>query len=785
MVGPFCSLHFTTEPISLFPPSVPLAPRYATCHWCHVMEHESFESLRIARLLNDHFVPIKVDREERPDVDSVYMSFIQAATGRGGWPMTVFLTPDRKPFTGGTYFSEPRLAAILEKVQDAWSSKREEVEAQGERVVGTFRGKLAGGAGGCIPGFESMTETEVESRVRELRSEACETAFQQLNGTYDETRGGFGRSLKFPRPSELNFLLSLHASSAPGDARGERALEMVVGTLRGMADGGIHDYVGGGFHRYSTDPDWHVPHFEKMLYDSAQLLACYTRAWQLTGEEALAHVVRATADYLLRDMRDARGGFYSAEDADSASPVQGGAKKEGAFYVWSKEEVELALTGAGMCEEERMRFCALLDVVQGGNVQAAADTHGELRGQNVLHLQVPLGTVLGTPADVNILERGRAALLAARDGRERPVRDEKVLASWTGLTISGLATAGRALRCPAYVKAAEDAAFFLLTRMYEKEKGELRRCAFHGELSSVMGLADDYAYLVRGLLDLYEATAETGYLVWAVTLQEKMDDLFLCRAGEGRGYLSVSREDASIAYPVSSTYDGAEPSATSVAVSNLLRLSTLTEQKPRGGEDRPSREQSDAGNLPFASRAERLIQTALQAPETPYEAPELLAALELYGPGVMQVIIIGQRSAEDTQALLEVVDREFMPNTVLLQYPPAKRPRKIPAAGPTACTIEEQEALEILPRMVNTCASSVQQQATAFVCQNRVCSLPMTDPLVLAGRISRTSTVRKKETDKFGTWPQMETAAAASASLSSLLKQKPSESDVSGESGNG
>jgi len=739
------------------------------------MEGESFESMRIAKLLNDNFVPIKVDREERPDVDSVYMSFIQAATGGGGWPMTVFLTPDRKPFTGGTYFPEPRFAAILEKVNEAWTTQQAEVEAQGERVVETFQSKLAGAGLGAS--LQEMSETEAESRIRGLQAEAINIAFQQLNETYDEVRGGFGRSLKFPRPSELNFLLSVYSREGPESRLGKRALTMVLGTLKGMASGGIRDHVGGGFHRYSTDSDWHVPHFEKMLYDNAQLLSCYVRAWQLTGEEAYAEVVHDTARYLLRDMRDSLGGFYSAEDADSPSPTQGGVKKEGAFYVWTKEEIDRALSKGGMNDKEAKRFCVLFGIVEGGNVKPSADPHKELMAQNVLHLQVPFATLLASPADKAVADKGRATLMAARADRQRPVCDVKVLACWTGLTITGLATAGRILGVPEYITAAEEAAAFLQTRMYESENQVLRRCAFHGELSKVLGFADDYAFLVRGLLDLYEATSRPRYVVWAAELQEKMDDLFLCRPGEGRGYLSISREDASIAYPVSSTYDGAEPSATSVAVSNLLRLSALTgeqkkeeEQQQQGqqGQQEGKKGEGEAAgpSCSFARRAERLLATALQAPETPYEAPELLSALVLYGPEIMQVIIVGQKNAADTQALLAVANQHFLPNAVLLHHPPS---------GGASSTQEEEEedkdALAILPPMARKCASSVQTQATAFVCQNRMCSLPMTDPQVLAARLGRGSPGGKGGEGG----GKSENSGAETSTLTSLLsKLKPS-----------
>ena len=747
--------------------------------------------MRIAKLLNDNFVPIKVDREERPDVDSVYMSFIQAATGGGGWPMTVFLTPDRKPFTGGTYFPEPRFAAILEKVHEAWMTQQTEVEAQGERVVDTFKSKLAGAGLGAS--LQEMSETEAESRIRGLQAEATNIAFQQLNETYDEIRGGFGRSLKFPRPSELDFLLSVYSREGPESRLGKRALTMVLGTLKGMASGGIRDHVGGGFHRYSTDPDWHVPHFEKMLYDNAQLLSCYVRAWQLTGEEAYAEVVHDTARYLLRDMRDSLGGFYSAEDADSPSPTQGGVKKEGAFYVWTKEEIDRALSKAGMTDKEAKRFCGLFGIVEGGNVKPSADPHKELVAQNVLHLQMPLATLLASPTDKAVADKGRAALMAARADRQRPVCDEKVLACWTGLTITGLATAGRVFGVPEYITAAEEAAAFLQTRMYESENQVLRRCAFHGELSKVLGLADDYAFLVRGLLDLYEATARPRYLVWASELQEKMDELFLCRPGEGRGYLSVSREDASIAYPVSSTYDGAEPSATSVAVSSMLRLSHLStctgalrgeqkkeeqqqqQQQQQQQEGKKAEEEGEGSSSSLARRAERLLATALQAPETPYEAPELLSALSLYGPGIMQVIIIGQKNAQDTQTLLGVVNQHFLPNAVLLHHPPAG------GAGSTQEEeVEDKNALAILPPMARKCASSVQGQATAFVCQNRVCSLPMTDPQVLAARLARGSSGGKGG-EAGG---KMEKSGAETSTLTSLLsKLKPSSKGGGGGGG--
>ena len=626
------------------------------------MERESFESAQIAQILNEHFVPIKVDREERPDVDAVYMSFIQAATGGGGWPMTVFLTPERKPFTGGTYFPEERFAAILEKVHETWVTKRAEVEAQGDRVVATFKNKLVGvsGPGSDALSLQGLSATEAEARLREQQEAAISVGFRQLNETYDERFGGFGRSLKFPRPSELSFLLSVYDRYGAHTHRGGRALEMVLGTVQGMKCGGIRDHVGGGFHRYSTDAQWHVPHFEKMVYDNAQLLATYVHVYQVTGEDAYAVVAHDTARYLLRDMRDPEGGFYSAEDADSPSPTQGGQSREGAFYVWTRDEIHTALAAHGMTPAEEDRFCQLFGLEEGGNIKASADPHGELREQNVLHLEKRLKDVLAKPKDKAVVDKGRAALTAARADRQRPVRDEKVLACWTGLVISGLAKAGRVLQCPEYLEAAEQAARFVQTRMYDSQTKVLHRCAFHGELSSVQGLADDYALLARGLLDLYEATAKTSYLTWACELQETMDELFLCRPGEGRGYLSVSRDDASIAYPVSSTYDGAEPSATSVAVQNLLRLSVLTNHDERlmQAEEKQGKGQQEQVPVSFARRAERLLDMALQAPETPYEAPELLSSFGLYGPGLLQVILVGPKDSPATQALARVVHEQ-------------------------------------------------------------------------------------------------------------------------------
>jgi uncharacterized protein YyaL (SSP411 family) len=475
---------------------------YSTCHWCHVMERESFENERIAALLNQHFVPVKVDREERPDVDRIYMLFVQATTGSGGWPMSVWLTPDLKPFFGGTYFppedryGRPGFAAVLQGIAEVWQRDPQRVLAAGDSVLEEIRRQVD----------RAMQPGAVDEDV-------LERGFFYFRRTYDPQHGGFGGAPKFPRPCVFTFLLREYARTG-----NREALEMTLHTLRSMAQGGIHDRLGGGFHRYSVDEEWRVPHYEKMLYDQAQLAVAYLEAHQITGEPDLAGVARGILDYVLRDMTSPEGGFYSAEDADSAvDPDHPEIKKEGAFYLWPEGVLEKAL----------------------------AD-----------------------PAE-------KQSLLAERARRPRPDRDDKILTAWNGLMISAFALGGQILGEARYMQAARRAADFLLNRLYDPQQRILLRRFRNGE-AAIEGFLEDYAFLAQGLLDLYETSFQPGDLENAIGLTARMRELFEDR--EQGGFFATPVERNGLVLQLKDADDGAEPSGNSIAAMNLLRLAQCTGQ---------------------------------------------------------------------------------------------------------------------------------------------------------------------------------------------------------------
>jgi uncharacterized protein YyaL (SSP411 family) len=514
---------------------------YATCHWCHVMAHESFEDAEVATLLNAAFVCVKVDREERPDVDDAYMAVCQAMTGSGGWPLTVLLTPDKKPFLAGTYFPKTSrfgrigMVDLVPGASEAWRTQRDGLLAQAGHVLEHVASSSSG------PG--------------DLPEGVLAKAEESLAGRFDTTHGGFGGAPKFPSPHTLLFLLRRHARTGRPEP-----LDMVVRTLDAMAAGGIRDHLGGGFHRYSTDARWLLPHFEKMLYDQAMLAMAYTEAFQATGEARFAAVAREILDYVLRDLKDPAGGFRCAEDADSEGV-------EGRFYVWTKAEVEAALA------HDADLFCAAYGVSAEGNVRDEA-THRQT-GANVLHLPRPLAEVArakGLPLDdlEHRLAGARAALLTARGRRVRPQLDDKVLTDWNGLAVAAFAKAGAALGEPRYVEAAVDAALFLRREMAGKDRPLRHR--WRAGAKDAAAFLDDHAFLLWGLLDLHDATLDPSWLAWAV---EVAGGLRRFRDGDG-GWLLSPDDGEDLGVRRKEAYDGALPSGNAVAAWSLVRLSLLT-----------------------------------------------------------------------------------------------------------------------------------------------------------------------------------------------------------------
>ncbi len=652
---------------------------YSTCHWCHVMAHESFEDAATAALMNERFVCVKVDREERPDVDKVYMTFVQATTGSGGWPMSVFLTPDRKPFVGGTYYppedrgGRPGFRTVLARIADGWAKDRDGIVKHGEEVTKQLAELADGGAATAeAPGRATLA-----------------LGLSQLAKRFDEVDGGFGGAPKFPQPSMVNFLLRM--AVAPQIEERNHARKMALFTLEKMAAGGVHDHLGGGFHRYSVDKFWHIPHFEKMLYDQAQLARAYVDAFALTRDPRWEAVARDILDYVLRDMVDREGGFHSAEDADSllahGKPEHG----EGAFYVWTKSELDAALgDGAEL-------FNRFYGVEASGNAPAGSDPLGEFTGKNTLIQRLTLAEAATrfkkTEAEIaTSLAASRKTLLALRDKRPRPHLDDKVIVAWNGMMLTALARAAQVLDEPRYLAAAQRSAHFIRERLYKD--GALIR-SFRVEPSSIAAFADDYAALIGGLLDLYEADFDTQWLQWAVALQGKMDALFADTAHGG--YYSTVADAADILFRAKEDYDGAEPAPGSLAAMNLLRLAQLTESND------------------LRTRAEKTLRAASdQLAQMPSASTQMLCALDASLGKGRQIIIAGAPAAADTKALLREVRSVFSPNQILL----------LADGGPGQAWLSER--LEFLKT-----AKPVGGKAAAYVCENFTCQAPVTDPAAL------------------------------------------------------
>ncbi|MDD4736280.1 MAG: thioredoxin domain-containing protein [Kiritimatiellae bacterium] len=646
---------------------------YSTCHWCHVMAHESFENAEIARILNEHFVCIKVDREERPDVDRVYMTFVQAATGSGGWPMTVWLTPDLKPFFGGTYFPPQQFAALTNKITGAWKIDRAGIIASSDRVIESLR--LAAQPSG--------------GPQNELGNDIREKAFEEIAASFDAQLGGFGSAPKFPRPVTVDFLYRFYAGK-PDSKDGLQALEMTLFTLRRMAAGGIHDQLGGGFHRYSVDRFWHVPHFEKMLYDQAQLASAYLTAFQITREPQYEQTARDILDYVLRDMSNPAGGFYSAEDADSLVAHDKPEHAEGAFYDWTTGEIATLLG-----PERATRFNYRFGVETGGNAPPGSDPRGEFEGRNILiqrHTIAETANQFGQTekATADALANDCALLLEARKARPRPHRDDKILTAWNGLMISAFARAAQVLDDDGYRSAATRAAIFLRAELYRKKDHTLLR-NYRDGASAVEGFAGDYAFLIQGLLDLYETTFDLQWIKWAMELQQRQDELFWDNTDGG--YFTTTGKDTTILLRSKEDYDGAEPSPNSIAALNLLRLAQMLDRAD------------------WRERAEKTLRAfEPQLERTPSAMPLMLVALDRLHAPPKQIVIAGPRDAPDTQAMLREIHGRFMPDTVVMV---------VHGGAEQAFFSEQVEFMKnIAPR---------NGRATAYVCENFACRLPTND----------------------------------------------------------
>ncbi|MBI2833049.1 MAG: thioredoxin domain-containing protein [Acidobacteria bacterium] len=666
---------------------------YSTCHWCHVMEHESFESAEIADILNRGFVSIKVDREERPDVDRVYMTFVQATTGSGGWPMSVWLTPDLKPFYGGTYYpptslwGRPGFQELLRELGRLWREEREKVVQSADVMVGRLRD--------AREASPAASRAALESR-RITPPEPLGDAVREYEASFDRRRGGFGSAPKFPRPSELLFLMREHARTGNGSAA-----NMALETLRAMALGGMRDHIGGGFHRYSVDAEWRVPHFEKMLYDQAQLVIAYVEAAQIAGDPFHATIAADTLDYVRRDMTDPLGGFYSAEDADSLPPEHAGDpqahRMEGAFYVWEDEEIRRLL--GDDADVARLRW----GIEAGGN--APADPQGEFRRKNLLYVARSIEDVARlsgrTPAEVETaLGRARQMLFAARAKRPRPHLDDKILSGWNGLMIAAFARAARVLEPgattepgvdrSAYLHAARQAAAFLHSTMWDGARQILLRRYRSGD-AAIDGYSEDYAFVIWGLLELFQADPDPDWLAWAIRLQRRQDELFWDEAEAG--WFSTTGEDASVLLRLKEEYDGAEPAASSVSVLNLLTLAHLTGDA--GAAEKVRRTLARLGHEP--GRVGRIV-------------PLMLSGVSTYHAGMQQVVIVGGRGAEDTNAMLAEIVRHYLPFAVTIWVTPGDHQRRIASLLPWIEPMTMRDA-----------------RATAYVCRDFACQAPISD----------------------------------------------------------
>jgi uncharacterized protein YyaL (SSP411 family) len=636
---------------------------YSTCHWCHVMAHESFEHPEVARLMNETFVSIKVDREERPDIDNVYMSACQTMTGGGGWPLSIIITPDKKPFFAATYipresrFGLTGMMELIPYIRELWATRRGEALSLSNKIATVLQ------------------QTSQDTPGEDLNEATLELTYEQLAKRFDGQHGGFSSAPKFPTPHNLLFLLRYWKR------RGNKAvLDMVEKTLQAMRRGGIYDHVGFGFHRYSTDSQWLVPHFEKMLYDQAMLAMAYIEAYQATGKEDYGKTAREIFTYVLRDMTVPEGGFCSAEDADSDG-------EEGKFYLWTQEEIRQALGN-----EEANFVAKVFNIEKDGNF--AEQATGRKSGVNILHLRKTLGEIA---SNLNLsqqdlqshLEVVRQKLFAYREKRVHPMKDDKILTDWNGLMIAALAKGAQAFDEPEYAEAACRAADFILANMRKTDDRLWHR--YRDGQAGVEANLDDYAFLVWGLIELYEATFDASHLEFAIELTNDMVRHFWDE--DGGGLYLVPDDGESLFVRKKEIYDGAIPSGNSVAMLNLLRLGRMTANSDLEGK---------------AVKIGRAFSRSVK--KLPSAHTQLMVALDFGIGPCYEVVIVGNAQAEDTKAMVKALRTRFLPNKVVLLNP---TDRESPDIAQLAEFTKNQ--------------SSISGKATAYVCLNYNCKLPTTD----------------------------------------------------------
>lgn len=636
---------------------------YSTCHWCHVMEHESFEDPEVAKLMNDVFVSIKVDREERPDIDNVYMTVCQMLSKGGcGWPLTIFITPDKKPFFAATYiprqsrFGRTGMIELIPNVAEIWETQRDKILRSANKITSALQ----------------QSNQTSDSQGQELDISTIKLAYNQLAKRFDSKSGGFGTAPKFPSPHNLLFLL--HYWKRSGD---EKALDMVEKTLQEMRLGGIYDHIGFGFHRYSTDPEWLVPHFEKMLYDQAMLAMAYIEAYQATGKKEYQKTAREIFTYVLRDMTAPGGGFYSAEDADSE-------REEGKFYIWTEDEIRKTLE-----KEKGNLFIDVFNVQKEGNYSEEAS--GKQAGKNILHLRQPLSRISSqfkVPENEieESIESARYKLFSLREKRVHPHKDDKILTDWNGLMIAALAKGAKAFNEPKYVDSARRAVDFILNRMRTSDGRLLHR--YRDGKAGIQANVDDYAFLIWGLFELYEASFDTNYLKTALDLNNQLVKYFWDE--KSGGFYFTPHDGEALLVRQKEIYDGAIPSGNSVAMLNLLRLGRIT------------------ANSDLEERAAKIEKTfSYQLKRSPSAFTMSMSALDFgLGPSY-EVVIAGKSNAKDTEAMLSALRSQFIPNKVVLFRPTEEE-------SPDITRIAEFTKGQL----------TINGKATAYVCKNYICDMP-------------------------------------------------------------
>jgi len=646
---------------------------YSTCYWCHVMEREVFENQFIADLMNLMVVSIKVDREERPDIDQIYMAALQAMTGNGGWPMSIFMTPDRKPFFAATYippdtrYGRAGFSEVLQSLCRLWKNRRSTVLESGKKIYDFL--------------IESATPPATNKSITEQVLTDC---FNHFERSFDDTYGGFSDAPKFPRPSIYNFLFRYYHRTGNCTAR-----DMALTTLQNMAEGGMYDQLGGGFHRYSTDERWHVPHFEKMLYDQAQLVLSYLEAFQISQDPFFAQIAREVLSYVERSLMSPEGGFYSAEDAESALlTLFPDKKKEGAFYIWKKSEIDRVLNEKG---------AKIIEFIYGikGRGNVPADPGQEFPGENVLHIAHSVEeTALSLHENIEDVQLhfdiARKVLFEKRDQRPKPNLDDKILLSWNGLMISAFARASQVLKDKSYLDKVSKAARFLLTILIEPGTGRMLRRYRDGEAKFEAQLVD-YAFFIQGLLDLYEASFETEWLRTAIKLTEEQNGLFYDR--DNGGFYDVSGNDPTVLVRTKDIYDNAEPSGNAIAILNLLRLSQML------------------GNEQYHEMALKSIMCFSHYIErTPQILPQFLAAVDFSFSKPVQIVLSGNKENPVLCDMLNEIQSRFLPNKIVL----------------LADGAEGQEFLSEQVPFFRTLVMAEGQQKI-YVCENYTCELPISD----------------------------------------------------------